>query len=198
MVLICVQFFFFAFRLECVSGKEIRLRGVDLLDGTPILDIKPYIPDYDTPAPARLPDSNAGLAVVSDVSSVRTPTWVNNSEDNLTVLFGERAMKDLDQFPEESRSKLRQTISVILSADPRCVENTQLPMLSKLQMNNYFPFRSRYRRDRCSDRLYFFEVSDQAHITVWFEQDEGDSVVSNVLRIRRTEGSDQGKLSKTS
>jgi len=158
-------------RLECVSGKEIRLRGVDLLDGTPILDIKPYIPDYDTPAPARLPDSNAGLAVVSDVSSVRTPTWVNNSEDNLTVLFGERAMKDLEQFPEEGRSKLRQTISVILSADPR----------------------SRYRRDRCSDRLYFFEVSDQAHITVWFEQDEGDSVVSNVLRIRRSEGSDQGK-----
>ena len=102
-------------------------------------------------------------------------------------------MKDLDQFPEESRSKLRQTISVILSADPRCVENAQraqLPLLSKLQMRNYFPFRSRYRRDRCSDRLYFFEVSDQAHITVWFEQDEGDSVVSNVLRIRRTEGSD--------
>ena len=133
--------------------------------------------------------------MVSDVSSVRTPTWVNNSEDNLTVLFGERAMKDLDQFPEESRSKLRQTISVILSADPRCVENAQraqLPLLSKLQMRNYFPFRSRYRRDRCSDRLYFFEVSDQAHITVWFEQDEGDSVVSNVLRIRRTdsEGSD--------
>ena len=136
--------------------------------------------------------------MVSDVSSIRTPTWVNNSEDNLTVLFGERAMKDLEQFPEEGRSKLRQTISVILSADPRCVENAQLPMLSKLQMNNYFPFRSRYRRDRCSDRLYFFEVSDQAHITVWFEQDEDNSVVSNVLRIRRTEGSDQGKLSKTS
>ena len=135
----------------------------------------------------------------TDVCSVRTPAWVNNSEDNLTVLFGERAIKDLEQFPEEGRSKLRQTISVILSADPRCVDNAQIlrPLVPKLLISNYFSFRSRYRRDRCSDRLYFFEVSDQAHITVWFEQDEGDSVVSNVLRIRRTEGSDL-KPSETS
>ena len=109
------------FRLDCVSGIEIRLRGVDLLDGTPILDIKPYIPDYDTPA--RVPNFNDEPdwihAAVSDGPSVRTPAWVNNTADNLTVLFGERATKDLEGFPEEDRSKLRQTISVILSADPR-------------------------------------------------------------------------------
>jgi len=27
-----------------VQGSKIRVRGVDMLDGTPILDIKPYIP----------------------------------------------------------------------------------------------------------------------------------------------------------
>jgi tRNA (adenine37-N6)-methyltransferase len=31
------------------SGEVIHLLGVDLLDGTPVLDIKPYIPDYDAP-----------------------------------------------------------------------------------------------------------------------------------------------------
>ena len=109
------------FRLDSVSGIEIRLRGVDLLDGTAILDIKPYIPDYDTPA--RVPnskDEHDGMyAAVSYDPSVRTPAWVNNMADNLAVFFGERATKDLEDFPEEERSKLRQTISVILSADPR-------------------------------------------------------------------------------
>lgn len=27
------------------------MSGIDLLDGTPILDVKPYIPEYDTPQP---------------------------------------------------------------------------------------------------------------------------------------------------
>lgn len=44
----CVQ-------MVAVSGKRIRIRGHDLLDGTPVLDIKPYIPDYDA-----FPDAKAG------------------------------------------------------------------------------------------------------------------------------------------
>lgn len=30
-------------------GSTIFLSGVDILDGTPVLDIKPYIPSYDIP-----------------------------------------------------------------------------------------------------------------------------------------------------
>lgn len=30
-----------------VEGRVLRVRGLDLIDGTPILDIKPYIRDYD-------------------------------------------------------------------------------------------------------------------------------------------------------
>ena len=36
-----------AVRLLRVRGRDLHVRGVDLIDGTPILDIKPYIPDYD-------------------------------------------------------------------------------------------------------------------------------------------------------
>ncbi len=36
-----------AVRLLAVVGCRLRVRGVDLLDGTPVLDIKPYIPAYD-------------------------------------------------------------------------------------------------------------------------------------------------------
>jgi tRNA-Thr(GGU) m(6)t(6)A37 methyltransferase TsaA len=44
-----------AVRLVRVEGCNLIVRGVDLLDGTPILDIKPYIPYADA-----FPDSKAG------------------------------------------------------------------------------------------------------------------------------------------
>jgi tRNA-Thr(GGU) m(6)t(6)A37 methyltransferase TsaA len=37
-------------RLEGVEGDTLVLSGVDIIDGTPVLDIKPYIPLYDSPA----------------------------------------------------------------------------------------------------------------------------------------------------
>lgn len=30
-----------------LKGNKIRIKGVDMLDGTPLLDIKPYIPEID-------------------------------------------------------------------------------------------------------------------------------------------------------
>lgn len=34
-------------RLEAVEGRTLRLLDVDVLDGTPLLDIKPYVPRFD-------------------------------------------------------------------------------------------------------------------------------------------------------
>ena len=34
----------------------LRVRGLDAINGTPLLDIKPYIPHYDSVADARVPD----------------------------------------------------------------------------------------------------------------------------------------------
>lgn len=41
--------------LEGVRGREVRVRGLDAVDGTPVLDLKPYIPHYDSVPDARLP-----------------------------------------------------------------------------------------------------------------------------------------------
>jgi len=41
------------FELVSVSGLELRVRNVDLLDGTPILDIKPYVPWTDAIVDAK-------------------------------------------------------------------------------------------------------------------------------------------------
>lgn len=34
----------------------LRVEGLDAIEGTPILDIKPYIPHYDSVSDARIPD----------------------------------------------------------------------------------------------------------------------------------------------
>lgn len=44
-----------AVQLMRIDGLKLHVRGVDLLDGTPILDIKPYLPYADA-----FPDSRAG------------------------------------------------------------------------------------------------------------------------------------------
>jgi len=37
-----------------IRGSLVRVRNVDVLDGTPLLDIKPYIPQFDRVANARI------------------------------------------------------------------------------------------------------------------------------------------------
>ena len=34
-------------RLVAVNGCTLRIRDVDMVDGTPLLDIKPYVPDFE-------------------------------------------------------------------------------------------------------------------------------------------------------
>ena len=40
-------------RLLSVAGPRIDVMGMDILDGTPLLDIKPYVPDFDAFTPSR-------------------------------------------------------------------------------------------------------------------------------------------------
>ena len=41
-------------RLVGIEGTTIRIEDVDILDGTPLLDIKPYVPQLDDRADARI------------------------------------------------------------------------------------------------------------------------------------------------
>jgi tRNA-Thr(GGU) m(6)t(6)A37 methyltransferase TsaA len=44
-----------AVRLLRVDGCDLHVRGIDLIDGTPVLDVKPYVPYADA-----FPDAKAG------------------------------------------------------------------------------------------------------------------------------------------
>ncbi|MEP7187002.1 MAG: tRNA (N6-threonylcarbamoyladenosine(37)-N6)-methyltransferase TrmO [Rhodanobacter sp.] len=55
-----------AVELVGVEERGLRVRGMDLLDGTPILDIKPYVPYADA-----FPDARAGWIDEIDVAQGR-------------------------------------------------------------------------------------------------------------------------------
>jgi tRNA (adenine37-N6)-methyltransferase len=40
-------------RLDRIEGGLLYISNVDILDGTPLLDIKPYVPAFDTPEDVR-------------------------------------------------------------------------------------------------------------------------------------------------
>jgi len=43
-------------RLLDRQGNRLRVAGLDTYDGTPVLDLKPYVPDADLAAEARVPE----------------------------------------------------------------------------------------------------------------------------------------------
>ncbi len=49
-------------RLIAHEGNKLKVKGLDILDGTPIIDIKPYWPQYDK------------------VENEKVPAWVNRLE----------------------------------------------------------------------------------------------------------------------
>ncbi|HDL64081.1 MAG TPA: hypothetical protein ENH12_01685 [Proteobacteria bacterium] len=37
-------------QMDKIEDGVLHIRNVDILDGTPLLDIKPYVPEFDAPA----------------------------------------------------------------------------------------------------------------------------------------------------
>lgn len=53
-------------RLIGIDGTTLTLEGLDLLDGTPVLDIKPYIPEFD-----GIPNATSGWVTPQHVGRIR-------------------------------------------------------------------------------------------------------------------------------
>src|SRR6478609_12012848 len=81
-------------RLDRVEGLRLHVRDVDLLDGTPILDIKPYVAYTDA-----FPESGSGWLSATDPR----PAW--------SVRFSELAQMQLDWLAGRNPLPLRERIS---------------------------------------------------------------------------------------
>lgn len=89
-------------RLAKVDGDTLHLAGVDLVDGTPILDVKPYIPEWDS-----VPHASAG--------------WVKDAPfPTLRVVLSKKALADVKAAEKRlKRTGLAQLLKDLLSQDPR-------------------------------------------------------------------------------
>lgn len=89
-------------RLEAVEqtpqGPVLRLRGVDLLDGTPVLDVKPYLPYADA-----VPDASGGFG--------------GEATAGLPVRMTPAAERRLEGRPD--RAEVGAVIAAVLALDPR-------------------------------------------------------------------------------
>ena len=93
-------------KLESISGLMLMISEADLLDGTPILDIKPYIPSFDA-----FPQASAGwideqdrceFGIESSPAFIEQSLWVQN----LTELNPESfARVQLSVNPFDSKRK---------------------------------------------------------------------------------------------
>lgn len=83
------------------GGGHLRLAGIDLLDETPVLDIKPYLPYADC-----RPEAAGGFARERPPAALR-------------VRFGDGVRAILRQLPSNERRQLARLMVQVLRLDPR-------------------------------------------------------------------------------
>ncbi|MBQ9501191.1 MAG: tRNA (N6-threonylcarbamoyladenosine(37)-N6)-methyltransferase TrmO [Lentisphaeria bacterium] len=80
-----------AARLKGVDGLRLRVSEIDLLDGTPVLDIKPYIPFADA-----FPDARAGWR--DRIESPRTQVVLSDAAAAKADFILKRGGPDIGEF----------------------------------------------------------------------------------------------------
>lgn len=91
-----------AVRLESTSGRVLHVRDLDLVDGTPVLDIKPYIPYADA-----FPEAGAGWLQGFDPQ----PAWV--------IDLAPSAIDQLEWIAKETGLDLRARVESALALGPQ-------------------------------------------------------------------------------
>lgn len=86
--------------IEIAEVVRLHISGMDLLDQTPVIDIKPYIPYVES-----IPDATAGRFQQAPTTAIE-------------VIFSENGLVQLQQF-QESYPELQQLIVQVLTQDPR-------------------------------------------------------------------------------
>ena len=104
-------------KLDAIAGDTLHLSGVDLVDGTPVVDLKPFIPAYDA-APAL--DGTAAAAA-----------WASDDSPPLRVSFSDAAAAQIETVRTAAANAagsapllgdapaLRDAIVQSIAADPR-------------------------------------------------------------------------------
>ncbi|KAL3623856.1 hypothetical protein CASFOL_032672 [Castilleja foliolosa] len=95
-------------KVEAVHGNTVLLSGVDLVDGTPVLDIKPYLPYCDNIQGATVP---GWVKIVDNVLAVASVNFSEGFSSSLMDCWTLVEKKSLYAYPDEFQSLIRQVLS---------------------------------------------------------------------------------------
>lgn len=84
---------------DAADGVEIHISGHDIMDGTPVIDIKPYLPFADC-----IPEATSG--------------WAAGDIPQYAVHFSDDASRAIAEYGEHN-PRLRELLSEMLKWDPR-------------------------------------------------------------------------------
>ncbi len=108
---------------EAPGGIELHLSGVDCLDGTPVLDLKPY------------------LAYTDSISQTRSG-WATEQIGRIPVRFSDRALAQIADQGTDQHSNLEGLIRELLELDPRpAFQQRKLPMGSSVALGTTYGLR---------------------------------------------------------
>ena len=190
-------------KIERVVGSTLHVSGIDLIDGTPILDMKPYIPAYDSPG--RWPNTRGVGGQASKGSEVTVASWLDCPPvPPLEVQFTSEAEEQLNLF--QCKQPLPKTSGEMLSQPPaelrkevntgeakrspgghdgsledshfllesfHSLSDARAAIVGTLQQDP----RSVYRRGKCSQETYKFSI-DNLNLSCQFL--EGIAVVTDI------------------
>ena len=125
-----------------IKNDILTLAGVDLVDGTPILDIKPYLPFFES-----IPSAQAGWMATVEKKDVH-------------VNFTDQALLALEKWTDRTqRLELREVIEQIVKEDPR-------PLVYKGFESEPSPYRNKHAF-RLYDGDIHFEFSSETEALVF-------------------------------
>jgi tRNA-Thr(GGU) m(6)t(6)A37 methyltransferase TsaA len=87
-------------KLEGISNGRLQISGIDLLDGTPIVDIKPYVPYADA-----LPDATNLIAL--------------SSPKKTSVVFNHNVLISAEKHSQRLDQPIKELVEQILQQDPK-------------------------------------------------------------------------------
>jgi tRNA-Thr(GGU) m(6)t(6)A37 methyltransferase TsaA len=90
-------------KLIDVRGRTIRIEDPDMLDGTPVLDIKPYLPHAEA-----FPEARAGWVALSH----------ERASERFRVVYDVAVREHLETLPIAEREEITAYLSSVLARDP--------------------------------------------------------------------------------
>lgn len=138
-------------KVQVINGLvTVHFSGADLLNGTPILDIKPYLPYADV-----IPEAQGAYAANKP-----------DTESCLAISFSTQALQQCESKSQQWQADITQLIRQILQQDPRPAYHRHSAPDREYGMRLYdFDVRWRYQRavqvdgaDEVFDEIYVLEL----------------------------------------